>query len=242
MEADLILPIFEASFAETLRFATQNLVFKMEMLEAFLIRQACDILEGVIPRRENEREALIGKEHMERLYVLTLMWSVGAFLELDDRSKLEKFLRSNDKIRHALPAIDPDSDQTMYDFFVDEDGTPLFLPILYSHNDFMHTLHTRTVRVYHNECCTFCTLCCVYVTNRHRLECEGNWKHWSTKVSEYTYPPDSTPEYSTILVPNVDNVRTDFLIHTISKQEKAVLLIGEQGAYPIISFPICSIQ
>ena len=126
MEADLILPIFEATFPETLRFATQNLVFKMEMLEAFLIRQACDILEGVIPKRENEREALISKEHMERLYVLTLMWSIGAFLELEDRAKLESFLRSNDKIRHALPTLQPDSDQTMFDFFVDDDGLYLY--------------------------------------------------------------------------------------------------------------------
>lgn len=48
------------------------------------------------------------------------------------------------------------------------------------------------------------------------------------QVPEYEYPKDTIPDYLTILVPNVDNVRTDFLIHTIAKQTKAVLLIGEQ--------------
>lgn len=57
----------------------------------------------------------------------------------------------------------------------------------------------------------------------------GEWCHWSTKVEEYIYPDDSVPEYSSILVPNVDNVRTAFLMHNIAKQKKAVLLIGEQG-------------
>jgi len=52
----------------------------------------------------------------------------------------------------------------------------------------------------------------------------------SAQVPEYVYPKDSIPEYLSILVPNVDNVRTDFLIDTIAKQGKAVLLIGEQGS------------
>ena len=50
------------------------------------------------------------------------------------------------------------------------------------------------------------------------------------QVPDYEYPSDSIPDYLTILVPNVDNVRTDFLIQTISKQDKPVLLIGEQGS------------
>ena len=48
----------------------------------------------------------------------------------------------------------------------------------------------------------------------------GEWEHWINRVEEYIYPSDSKPEYSSILVPNVDNVCMDFLVNTIAKQGK----------------------
>lgn len=48
--------------------------------------------------------------------------------------------------------------------------------------------------------------------------------HWNTHVEEYVYPSSGTPEYGSILVPNVDNVRMDFLIETIAKQGKVLFL------------------
>ena len=35
---------------------------------------------------------------------------------------------------------------------------------------------------------------------------KAEWKHWSTKVEEYIYPSDHTPEYGSILVPNVTDL------------------------------------
>lgn len=52
----------------------------------------------------------------------------------------------------------------------------------------------------------------------------GQWDHWSSYVVEYIYPTDCIPDYSSILVPNVDNTRTNFLIETIAKQHKVAIL------------------
>lgn len=53
------------------------------------------------------------------------------------------------------------------------------------------------------------------------------WIHWNEMVPEFEYPSDRVLEYHTILVPNVDNTRTMFLLDIIAKQGKAVLLIGK---------------
>ncbi|XP_029359358.1 dynein heavy chain 5, axonemal isoform X2 [Echeneis naucrates] len=175
-ESDVLRELFSSSFSELYRFSVQSLEFKMDMLEAFVIMQCINMLQGLMPPKEQCGD--LSREYLERLYVFALMWSIGALLELDDRRKMDIWLRGNDSIHLNLPDIPHGSEDTMFDYYVTADG---------------------------------------------------HWIHWSTRVEEYVYPSDITPEYSSILVPNVDNVRTDFLIQTIAKQGKAVLLIGEQG-------------
>jgi len=136
----------------------------MPVLECMIIIQACKLLNGLLPSKEAKDQ--LTNKHIERLYVFAIMWSIGAYLELDDRSRLQEFLKTNFQL--DMPNLSSNPEDTIFDYFVHEKS--------------------------------------------------GVWKHWNSVVTEYVYPKDHDPEYATILVPNVDNIRTDFLIHTIAKQ------------------------
>lgn len=121
-ERDVIMNLFEASFPDLLRFALQNLTFKMDVLEAFIIKQACDLLQGLLPHHADRELGAVGREHYERLYVFALMWSIGAFLELEDRMKMEEFLRRHESIRLDLPVIESGTESSMFDYMVESTG------------------------------------------------------------------------------------------------------------------------
>ncbi|XP_030407468.1 dynein heavy chain 5, axonemal-like isoform X1 [Gopherus evgoodei] len=170
--SDVLWNSFNSVFQDLIDFVFTAVTPKMPVLECMCIKQAIDLLQGLLADR-NEKQP--SQEHLARLFVFAIMWSVGALLELDDRVKMELFLR-NHSVTLELPAVN--GEETMFEFGI-------------------------------SDC--------------------GQWEHWSKRVPKYVYPKDSVPEYTSILVPNVDNVRTDFLMDTIMKQGKAVLLIGEQG-------------
>ena len=174
-ESEILLSLFEGSFIDTYNYVSVMLVAKMELLQCNYIVQTCTILEGLLLGKEEG--VSLSRDHLEHFYIFAIMWSIGAILELEDRSKMEQWLRQK-KPDLDLPPCDTESGDTIFEFVPGD---------------------------------------------------KGKWQHWKTRVEEYVYPKDSVPPYNTILVPNVDNVRTDFLIHVIAKQAKPVLLIGEQG-------------
>ncbi|KAK7814878.1 hypothetical protein U0070_026379, partial [Myodes glareolus] len=174
-EATVFLGLYDKAFEDTYTFMKLNLTPKMQLLECNYIVQSLTLLEGLIPSKEEGGFSSV--EHLHKLFVFGLMWSLGALLELESREKLEVFLRGHGS-KLDLPEIPKGTNQTMYEFFVTD---------------------------------------------------YGDWEHWNKRLQPYFYPTDSIPEYSSILVPNVDNIRTNFLIDTIAKQHKAVLLTGEQG-------------
>ncbi|XP_077101314.1 dynein axonemal heavy chain 5-like [Siphateles boraxobius] len=171
-QADMLLASFNSIYQDLMNFVFTAVSPKMQLLECMYIKQTIDLLKGLLPEVE---ERHLTEEYINRLFLFAVMWSVGALLELEDRVKMEVFLKKHNA-RLDLP--NTEGDQTIFEFVVS-------------------------------------------VT--------GEWDLWSTRVPEYNYPKDTVPDYASILVPNVDNIRTDFLMQTIMKQGKAVLLIGEQG-------------
>eukprot|EP00069_Balaena_mysticetus_P007974 bmy_19527T0 len=159
-EASVFLSLYDKIFEDIYTFMKLNLNPKMQLLECNYIVQSLNLLEGLIPSKEEGGISCV--EHLHKLFVFALMWSLGALLELESRDKLEAFLRNHES-KLDLPEIPKGTNQTMYEFYVTD---------------------------------------------------YGDWQHWSKKLQPYYYPTDSVPEYSSILVPNVDN---------------AVLLTGEQG-------------
>ena len=87
-----------------------------------MLTQATKLLTGLIPMKEDKEVSQMTRQHYEHIYVFSVMWSVGAFLELDDRAKMEEFIRGSEDFKLDLPDIPSDSDATMFDHFVDNDG------------------------------------------------------------------------------------------------------------------------
>ncbi|CAB3256562.1 unnamed protein product [Arctia plantaginis] len=175
-EAEVLRSSFNKVYDEVHVYVQQKLPAKMKLLEAIYVKQCIDVLTGLL-----QIEVPGGKthtdRHLERLFIFAMMWSLGAVLELDARTRMAEFMTK-------LPVK------------MDWPGSKL----------------KEWVMPFE------------YVVSNY-----GFWQHWSEHVEDYVYPSDSIPEYSSILVPNIDNVCITFLIETIAKQNKAVLLIGEQG-------------
>ena len=91
-QADLIFDVFERLFPPAYTFVVQNLFPKMDLLQCNYIRQAIDLLEGLIPNKEDTKEdnKEVSRDHLEKLIIFAILWSCGAILELDDRKKVQR--------------------------------------------------------------------------------------------------------------------------------------------------------
>lgn len=54
------------------------------------IKQATDLLEGLLPGASDEAAKELNKDWIEKLCTFAIMWSLGSVLELEDRHKLQE--------------------------------------------------------------------------------------------------------------------------------------------------------
>ncbi|XP_044594901.1 dynein axonemal heavy chain 8 [Cotesia glomerata] len=171
-QAEILRGLFHKIYDDAHAFVQTKLQAKITLLEALYIRQSIDLLTGLLLFNDTKNYE---DSHIERLFLFSLLWSLGAVLELDGRKLLEEYLLSHPS-KCDWPKLLPE--ETLFEYLVSD---------------------------------------------------RGEWIHWSQMVPDFVYPPERVLQYYTILVPNVDNTRTLFLIDVIARQGKPVLLIGEQG-------------
>ncbi|TKS79492.1 Dynein heavy chain 8, axonemal [Collichthys lucidus] len=120
-EAESIMGLYDKIYGDAYLFMRQNLKPKMELLECNYIIQSVNLLEGLIPTKDPD--VLAGSKRLERLFVFCLMWSLGALLELEDRDKLEAYIRAH-KSSIDVPQIQ--SGETMFEYMVNPNGTLIY--------------------------------------------------------------------------------------------------------------------
>ena len=61
------------------------------------------------------------EDHVKRVYLMSIMWSLGALFELPEREKLEVYMRASYKFLD-FPPIKVDVQDSMFDYYVDSHG------------------------------------------------------------------------------------------------------------------------
>jgi len=79
--------------------------------------QAIDILEGLLPDPVDKVQ--LPPAHLQRLFIFSIMWSMGALLELQDRSKLEEFLLKHES-KFNYPKLN--ENETIFEYMVGDNG------------------------------------------------------------------------------------------------------------------------
>lgn len=183
--ANILRTCIEKTFFPVYDWARQALQFKMPVLECNVVFQLLTLLEGVLPEETEDSEIgegirnplawtaekKIPEKEIKKMFVFCFAWSIGAFLEVDDRIKFDKYLRQSEfdlpmPICSQKEGDNSNDVQTVFDYLVEGD----------------------------------------------------RWIPWKSKIEQFVFPENYINEFASILVPNVDNIRTNYWIHTVAKQ------------------------
>ncbi|GJQ67798.1 hypothetical protein Trydic_g16579 [Trypoxylus dichotomus] len=200
-EQELFEKLFEVSYLSLYTWTIQSLHMVMPVLQCNITLQILCLLEGLVPIQIlPEKEALSDQCEEDEFGDDALKEEEFKLFTEEHLSKLYVFA-----LAWGIGGFLENDDRLKFDSYLKEKyNDELDLP--------QNTYKCKDANIFD------------YVVNKN-----GEWELWSSRVTNYIYPEFSTPDYASILVPIPDNVRIDFLINTIVKQQKAILLIGEQG-------------
>ncbi|XP_014480405.1 PREDICTED: dynein heavy chain 8, axonemal [Dinoponera quadriceps] len=117
-EADILRTLFHKIYGDAHTFVQTKLQAKMTLLEALYIRQCIDLLEGLNVGNSDPTK-ILPEHRIEKLFLFSLIWSLGAVLELDARLALQEFL-----VNHESNCNWPKytEDETIFEYLVSDDG------------------------------------------------------------------------------------------------------------------------
>ncbi|CAF3995610.1 unnamed protein product, partial [Rotaria magnacalcarata] len=109
-----IFETVEKHFDELFKLLITKCSPKMKVYECNYIKQTIDLLDGLL-----SKEIEYTKVYLERLTIFSLMWSMGALLELNDRTKIEQYFINRNDTDTPNNILQGDS---IFDYLVNDDG------------------------------------------------------------------------------------------------------------------------
>lgn len=201
-EVEVFGELFDKTFPNVYTWCIQNLVFSMRVLQSNIILQMLNLLEGLVPPQIEEIEDPSASKSVN-----------GDIDEEEEKEKVEEIILFTPEHLHKIYIF-----TLVWGF-----GSLLETKDRIRFDNYLKTNFADDLDMPKHPNNKPCISFDFYVKH------PGKWELWDDLVTHYQYPDTASPDYSSILVPIVDNVRINYLIHCIAKQGKAVLLLGEQG-------------
>ncbi|GAA47151.1 dynein heavy chain 5 axonemal [Clonorchis sinensis] len=98
-------------FGRMMSFVQSKLQPRVHYLEAFYIRQLCDLLSGMIDEATSSIK-------LQNVTIFCLAWSCGCLLDVDDRRKLDHYMRG----LYSGVELPGKDGRTVFNYRVDDDG------------------------------------------------------------------------------------------------------------------------
>ena len=114
-EAEILQPLLDKFIPPLLECVNKQVNAVMYSTDGIYLNSCFKLLEALLASSE-ENKMIYPESHMEKLFIYSLCWSLGALLELDDRVVFDRILRGLTK------QAPPEKDDTCWEYFVTDAG------------------------------------------------------------------------------------------------------------------------